>query len=195
MTHNAPFAHIAYQLPDGTTGVLDNHDADAIHDVPDAVDAENLATGAVVNGKIAAGAVTETELAQSVINSIAACPFPIGALYMSFLSTSPSDIWPGTTWVQQTGRFVRMANDTSTGGADTVTLTKEQMPSHNHDTWLQLSGSESAGFGLVKPGQGFNDRAIVNQGLGKCMTSSAGGGKPHNNMPAYQDVYAWKRTA
>ncbi len=66
-THNAPFSHIAYQLPDGTTGVLDNHDAQALHDEAGSVDAKNLASGSVTNGKIAAGAVTEVELADGAV--------------------------------------------------------------------------------------------------------------------------------
>lgn len=40
-THNAPLAHIAYQQPDGTTGVLDPHDELALHDVPGSVKSEN----------------------------------------------------------------------------------------------------------------------------------------------------------
>lgn len=66
-THNAPLAHIAYQQPDGTTGVLDPHDELALHDVPGSVKSENLEDRAVTNDTIAAGAVTETELADKSV--------------------------------------------------------------------------------------------------------------------------------
>lgn len=66
--HNAPFAHIAYQHPDGTTGVLDNHDAEAIHDDAATVKTENLEDGSVTNGKIAPDAVTGVELAAESVS-------------------------------------------------------------------------------------------------------------------------------
>lgn len=66
--HNAPFAHIAYQHPDGTTGVLDNHDAEAIHDDAATVKTENLEDGSVTNGKIAPDAVTGVELAHASVS-------------------------------------------------------------------------------------------------------------------------------
>lgn len=111
---------------------------------------------------------------------------------MSFSPKSPSELWPGTTWQQQIGRFVRMANDTGTGGSDTVALTADQMPSHVHGLWYKTGwGSGSGGntgyywYGsFAEVGDAWN-----------ATTNSAGSGKPHNNMPAYQDVYAWRRTA
>lgn len=66
-THNAPLAHIAYQQPDGTTGVLDPHDVLAMHNDPNVVKTENIEDRAVTNGKIAAGAVTEVELANGSV--------------------------------------------------------------------------------------------------------------------------------
>lgn len=87
MTHSAPFSHIAYQLPDGTTGVLNNHDADALHDAAGSVDDENLATGAVTNGKIAAGVVTDAELAA---NAVTEAKIADGAVTSDKLS---EDVW------------------------------------------------------------------------------------------------------
>lgn len=67
--HDAPFAHVAYQQPDGTTGVMDNHDAEALHDEPGAVKETHIADGAVTNGKIAAGAVSSAELADGAVTA------------------------------------------------------------------------------------------------------------------------------
>lgn len=197
MAHDYPLSHLSFQLADGSTNILDVHDADSFHDGPNLISEKNLAEGAVTNVKIAAGAVTEEKLSQSVRASLSACPFPVGALYLSFVSTNPSTLWPGTTWTQQTGRFIRMANDTSTGGADTVTLTANQIPSHKHTSPIHQCIAEAKGFGLANPNQGFDGRAVIYQSAGSdyMPTTNTGGGQAHNNMPAYQDVYAWRRTA
>lgn len=72
--HNAPFAHIAYQQPDGTTGVLDNCDEIAIHNSEGIVKTENIADRAVTNGKIAEDAVTEVELADGSVTKAKLSP-------------------------------------------------------------------------------------------------------------------------
>lgn len=65
---NAQLAHVAFQRADGSTGVLDIHDEHAIPDEPNAIDSENLASGAVVNGKVAPDAITEVELADGAVS-------------------------------------------------------------------------------------------------------------------------------
>lgn len=116
--------------------------------------------------------------------------YPVGAVYISYVSTSPASLFGGT-WTQITGRFLRMANDVSTGGADTHTLTVAQMPSHQHGNSSNWKWECSAGFNTG----GYN---IPTASKGNAVTSGAsyytGGGGAHNNMPAYQDLYAWRRT-
>ena len=65
--------------------------------------------------------------------------FPIGSLYWT--GRAPNDggdpnVIFGGTWVQIKDRFILTAGDTynngATGGAATVTLTTDQMPSHTH---------------------------------------------------------------
>lgn len=71
MAHANGLARLTYLRGDGTAGVLDVHDVDALHDEEGAVGSSNLAEGAVTNGKIAAGAVTSAELATgSVIEAV-----------------------------------------------------------------------------------------------------------------------------
>ena len=59
--------------------------------------------------------------------------YPVGSIYMSIKSTSPATLFGGT-WEQIKDRFLYTASSdsTKTGGASTVTLTTENMPSHNH---------------------------------------------------------------
>lgn len=123
--------------------------------------------------------------------AIALKAYPVGSVYMSFSATSPASLFGGT-WSQISGRFLRAANDTATGGADTHTLTTAQMPSHNHVLPYTLCGSPyglSSGTGL------YTNQVPVAIGSRKHASDSAGGGQAHNNMPAYQDVYVWRRTA
>ena len=62
--------------------------------------------------------------------------YPIGSLYWSSKSTNPATLFGGT-WVQIKDRFVLACGDTytssgATGGASTVTLSVDNMPSHSH---------------------------------------------------------------
>lgn len=60
---------------------------------------------------------------------------PIGSLYWSSKDTNPSTLFGGT-WTPIKDKFVLAAGDTyangATGGAATVTLTTQQIPSHTH---------------------------------------------------------------
>ena len=122
--------------------------------------------------------------------------YPVGALYLSFSATSPASLFGGT-WAQISGRFLRAASGTGTGGSDTCTLTGTQMPGHHHGViserdgdWMGLWQSNVSEGGLWWVVS--NGTPGANRGL---KTTSVGGGGSHNNMPAYQDVYAWRRTA
>lgn len=62
---------------------------------------------------------------------------PVGHLiWTSNANFNPNTQYPGTTWTQIKDRFVLAAGDTytngDTGGSATVTLTKDQLPSHSH---------------------------------------------------------------
>jgi microcystin-dependent protein len=61
---------------------------------------------------------------------------PVGSLYWTSSTENPATTFGGGTWTQIKDRFVLAAGDTyangNTGGAATVTLTADQIPSHNH---------------------------------------------------------------
>ena len=200
------------------------------------------------------GDVTFTD---AVMSKLFLAMHPIGSVYLSFDSTSPQETYGGT-WTQLTGVFPRFANDTDTGGSDSVTLTAEQMPKHSHS--ISTSGkhshttgsagkhshstggagahehmtrqsSYSGGSCGLQGGGSFAGHALIGYDLNDsaygtsdamsavanhCHSVSevaahshsvsevaahghtagdAGGGKPFDNRPKYQDVYAWRRTA
>ena len=119
--------------------------------------------------------------------------YPVGSVYVAYNSTTPATRFGGT-WTAITGRFPYFNAGTGTGGANTVTLTVDQMPSHKHysvDT--QKLYNVSSGYESTVPSADVSGSYTnSNGGFG---TSYTGGGKAHNNMPAYQTLYAWRRTA
>lgn len=122
------------------------------------------------------------------INGIALKAYPVGAYYISESATSPASLFGGT-WTQVTGRFLRAANDTATGGSDTHTLTTAQLPKNKVYSSGDVNGN--AGFSDALYTSAFtegSEYAYLN-------LTYIGGGQSHNNMPAYQDVYVWRRTA
>lgn len=116
--------------------------------------------------------------------------YPVGSIYMSINSTSPSNLFGGT-WEQIKERFLLGASETyivgSTGGEATHTLTVNEMPSHSHKYYSPIVQSVTAASSGNTYGN-YNKQYIIE-------TSKEGGGQPHNNMPPYFTVYIWKRTA
>ena len=163
-----------WQVPTNTTYAAATQSAAGLMSAADKKKLDGVAAGANVNN------LTWQQI------------YPVGAVYISYTSTSPASLFGGT-WTQITGRFLRMANDVSTGGADTVALTQAQMPSHTHGVqgyfnrvnYNSYSGSE---FELSYHRITSDNPSTVTPIL------EVGSGSAHSNMPAYQDLYAWRRT-
>ena len=91
-------------------------------------------------------------------------------------------------------RFVVGAGDSysvdDTGGADSVTLTVAQMPSHNHgaanstSNVIRYTGSAS-GFPNIGPGSPNSYQISVNNTVGGGGDTNIGGGDSHENRPPY----------
>ena len=114
--------------------------------------------------------------------------YPVGAIYMSTVNTSPATLFGVGTWEQIQDRFLLGAGSTysagSTGGSATVTLTTNEIPSHNH--WIPRIIGDSG-----RQSSGWSDAYVD----GGSTTGNTGGGQAHDNMPPYLVVYMWKRTA
>lgn len=113
--------------------------------------------------------------------------YPVGAVYISYASTSPASLFGGT-WTAITGRFPYFNAGTGTGGSNTHTLTVEQIPSHSHSS-ARIASNDS---GVAADTHGATTWTSKNW---LQNTGTTGGGGSHNNMPAYQTLYAWRRTA
>ena len=124
--------------------------------------------------------------------------YPIGSIYMSVNSTSPSTLFGGT-WVQLTDTFLYATSTTAddnvttapTGqGEATHTLTINEMPSHSHPISAIHPLKNSATASSSSHTTNWSNHYDTISG-----TDNTGGGQAHNNMPPYLKVYMWKRTA
>lgn len=115
--------------------------------------------------------------------------YPVGSIYLSVSATDPGTLFGGT-WQRIQDRFLLCAGTSyaagSTGGEATHTLTLNEMPSHTHGLGFDIY-SNDGGRGL------FDYVNFTKRRQGE--TEAEGSGQPHNNMPPYLAVYAWKRTA
>lgn len=73
---------------------------------------------------------------------------PVGSMWLSNSSTSPSSLFGGT-WQQLTNAVLRAAAGYGYGGSDSHTLTIDEMPSHSHSDYIGydvVSGNNAIGF-------------------------------------------------
>lgn len=113
--------------------------------------------------------------------------YPVGAIYLSYVDTSPASIFGGS-WTQIQNRFLVGVGSSyaagATGGEATHKLTVDELPSHSHN--YSYPGYEAGGGWY-----GANGTAKGNM----VATTAAGGGAAHENRPPYLAVYMWRRTA
>lgn len=117
--------------------------------------------------------------------------YPVGAIYISTVSTSPASLFGGT-WEQLYDRFLVGAGNTYTAGAKAGATTE----THKH---LQASGFDGSTFYGVSGIQGntvSTDGGYIRQdGTANPIFLSHTYEATTDNMPPYLAVYMWKRTA
>lgn len=185
------------------------------------------AEGAVFNAGLQFNAETMNELEERIAAaftdaetekaSILDTFYPVGAVYISVVNTSPATLFGGT-WTSITGGVLLTANSSgTTGGSDTISYTPSgsiafagtiasavaDLPSHTHSANVPRISTSSSDW------KGGSDESFNNV---TTTTSYKGGGAGHthgftgsgtftgtsltydNRMP-YITVYAWRRTA
>lgn len=141
-------------------------------------------------------------LAQEIFDLI----YPIGSIYLSIGSTNPSTLFGGT-WVQIKDTFLLSAGDTytagATGGEATHTLTANEVPEMSFAVG-HIAYADAVFRGIKNVTHEINDNAPSgnnDEAQNASMWNhrqhiyTFGGDGAHNNMPPYQVVYVWKRTA
>lgn len=124
--------------------------------------------------------------------------YKVGYVWTSYVDESPSGI-VGGTWTPITGVFPYFNAGTGTGGANSVALTVAQLPSHTHNLQAGLLGSAA---GWDTSGATGDKLHYASTKSGRSIfefyskyTTATGSGDSINTMPAYQTLYAWRRTA
>ena len=113
---------------------------------------------------------------------------PVGSMVLRYDHTNPGTLYPGTTWVRIYGAFPWFTDANGqiglTGGERNVTLTANQIPSHNHGGTYTNAGTARTHAWLASGGTAMGYDTV-----------NTGGGQAHNNMPPYIQISAWRRTA
>lgn len=121
--------------------------------------------------------------------------FKVGYVWISYTNTSPSGL-VGGTWTHITGRFPYFNAGTGTGGANSLALSVEQLPAHKHQktsgTWIAYQSDDGTYLGKQGSYGVIADYTVLDSTL---TNVSTGSGAAFNNMPSYQTLYAWRRTA
>lgn len=139
---------------------------------------------------------TITVSTATLAAQVGAYLFPVGSYYINETnSTNPATLLGFGTWVAVQNRTIvgkgsgTFATAGSTGGAETHTLTVNEMPSHSHaynGTVIQYTGAGGT------QAWNLNSGTTASEPLG---TQSTGNGQPHNNMPPYIVAFIWKRVS
>lgn len=143
-------------------------------------------------------------LAPAVLQVLQAV-YPVGSIYCSYGSTSPATLFGFGSWTKIEGRFLLGANSTyglgSTGGSATVTLTVNQIPSHNHSASTASAGSHthtattaSAGAhthsvsGTAASAGNHSHSITVNSGGAHSHTASSNSAGAHTHTRGTMDI-------
>lgn len=148
---------------------------------------------------------SQFEEVQKKINNL----HPVGSIYLSMISTNPTEYFGGT-WVQiSQGRVLVGVNGNDKdfsksnlqGGKKTHNLTKGELPNynltvtdpgHNHEYTMGVGGSAGTN-GSANSGTAYTGSTITSKtGI---TVSSDGGNQPVSLMQSYLTCYIWQRTA
>ena len=168
------------------TGVIES-DTDSWRLVLIVNDTEEIYLGKVVATKteVYYGPIASNYDQHLSLGNLLKLLYPIGSIYTSMNSTTPTLLFGFGEWQQITDRFLYCA-DTSmeTGGSKKISV--EQLPPHSHKiNELDIRGNENGSNQYTIAKYGGNDTTI--------NTSDTGGGEDY--MPPYMTVYAWYRIA
>jgi hypothetical protein len=179
--------------------------------LPSATLSSPTMTGTPIAPTAAPGTSTTQIATTAFVTAGLAAAYPVGAIFLSTVSTNPSTLLGFGTWVAYgTGRMLISADATytagSTGGAATTTLITANLPSHSHtatvtdpghththDAQQQNTGHQLAGGGSFTV---FPTAATINSATtGITVTnSSTGSGTAATTISPYIAVYMWNRT-
>lgn len=147
---------------------------------------------------------TEVLSSSNYINYV----YPVGAIYISYSSTSPATLFGGTWSAIGAGRFLVAAGTGyaagATGGAAThvhstatMALTVAQLPSHTHilPHFRYGSFSSSAYSHIISGSNAGTHYENKTAATGSGTAHGHGNTGSASSLPPYYAVYMWRRTA
>ena len=123
--------------------------------------------------------------------------FPIGFVWISYVNTSPASLFGGS-WTQITGKVLRADNNVTASGSDTHSHTAGSLGaklSVETDGYIYYRYKGATAW---TPNYWAQVTRVGNSGISKTPTSGielAGSTDSASNLPAYQNLYVWRRTA
>ena len=117
--------------------------------------------------------------------------YPVGAIYLSTVNTSPASLFGGTWVAIGQGRMLIGAGTGTDANGNSMTFANGATGGEYTSGQLNHGATN---YGLSSPGQGYSDRSIVSDtGHTNSGTTETNAGV--NLMSPYLAVYMWKRTA
>lgn len=117
--------------------------------------------------------------------------YPVGSVFISNTSISPASTIGGTWTKLDSDTFICCGTPNTTGGTNSIRLTINQMPSHNHKlagngTWLGGSAGNYIDIAL-RGGRNWNPPMD--------SMETVGGNEAFDNRPKYRAFNIYFRTA
>ena len=180
--------------------------------LPSATLSSPTMTGTPIAPTAAPGTNTTQVATTAFVTAGLAAAYPVGAIFLSTVSTNPSTLLGFGTWVAYgTGRMLISADATytagSTGGAATTTLAEANLPSHSHsitdpghahsvshNAQQQNEGHQLAGGPSRTVFPTTASITVNSNTTGITGTNTTGSGTAFSNLPPYIAVYMWNRT-
>lgn len=125
--------------------------------------------------------------------------YPIGSLYFNINNINPTAYFGGTWELYSKGQVLIGVDPDDTdfneagknGGENTVTLSINNLPSHNHAIRrVDSGGAYDSSNGIARVRARTNTDSGTSWGL---TTSSVGGSAAHYNQMPYITCYIWRR--
>lgn len=135
---------------------------------------------------------------------------PVGIILTMGVSTSPAELYPGTTWARIKDRFLWGASEThplgETGGSATHTLTVDEIPSHSHTGSTSSAGAHThtvysgrtelyggGEYGSYYPYSGDSTTSSAGTHTHTVTVGSTGSSNAFSIMMPYVVRYMWER--
>jgi len=191
-----------YTMPSSTDTLVGRASTDTLTNKTLTSPVINSPTG-IVKGDVGLGNVDNTsdDTKQTAFLQAA---YPVGAVYMSGVSTNPATLFGFGTWTRIEGKFVVGASDSDTdfdlndtGGAKTVTLADSEVPatstSNSGREWRSTNSKYDVGSFDSSPA---NFHLLISGGGSESGELSVDGGAgAHENLPPYIAKYLWERVS